>query len=265
MLILTFVSYLLLGSVAGCVGALLGIGGGVIIVPSLVLIFSFLGFPENQIMHIAIGTSLSAMVINTLASTYFHHKKNSVEWKVILRFLIGIAIGAFIGIYVAHDLDSDTLQKVFGIFACLIGLTFFKPLQVSGETRKVPGVVVCTLIGIAVAFLANLLGLGGGFFMFPIFLYFHFSGQKAAGTSSATSFLMSLSGSIGYLISASAAPSIPGCYGYIYLPAFLALSVSCLIASFYGVKLAHSMSLKRVRQVFAVTLLSIGLLMFFIH
>ncbi len=255
--------YLVIGSLAGLIGSLLGIGGGVLIVPSLLLIFSFSNFPPDYMMHTAIGTSLYAMVVNTFASTYFHHRKNSVVWGVVFRLILGIALGAIIGNLVAEKLSSNALQRIFGIFACLIGLTFFKPIKVPLETRKLPGFFVWTLIGTGVSSLANLLGLGGGFFMFPIFLHFHLTGQKAAGTSSATSFFISLGGAIGYLISANKDPVIPGCFGYVYLPAFLALSFSCVVASFFGVKIAHGLPLHRIRQIFASTLVSIGFLMIF--
>ncbi len=97
----------------------------------------------------------------------------------------------------ARQLSTHSLQYVFGIFACLLGIFFIKPLKTTLETHEIPSFFLFTLIGIGVACLSNLLGLGGGFFMLPIFLYFHFQGKKAIGTSSATSFLISLGGSIG--------------------------------------------------------------------
>ena len=255
--------YFAVGSIAGISGALLGIGGGAITVPALLVIFSFLDFPKDYIMHIAIGTSLSSMTINTLAATYFHHRKKSVAWTAIRRMFLGIAIGSFAGAFIARELSSHSLQAIFGVFACLLGLSFIKPLKEVPESDTVPSFLVFTFIGIGVACLANLLGLGGGFFMLPILFYFHFNGKKAIGTSSATSFLISLGGSIGYLVSTTESPNIPGCFGYIYLPAFITISLGSLIASFYGVKLAHSLPINVIRKIFAFTIISVGLLMIF--
>ncbi len=254
--------YLIIGAVAGIVGGLLGIGGGSITVPALLLVFSFLGFPEDHIMHIAIGTSLCSMVINTSAATFFHHRKGAVVWEAIRHIVLGIILGSFLGAFLARDLSSDFLKELFGVFACLIGLIFVKPTnKVIDETHKMPGFFVFSLIGIGVATLANLLGIGGGFFMLPLLMYFRFNEKKAIATSSATTLLISLGGAIGYLVSAGKEIPIPGCFGYVYIPAFLAISVSSLFASFYGVKFAHALPAPLLRKIFAAMMIGIGLLM----
>jgi hypothetical protein len=126
-----------------------------------------------------------------------------------------------------------------------------------------PSFFVFSLIGTGVATLSNLLGIGGGFFMVPLLLYFRFNEKKAIATSSATSFLISLGGAIGYLISADKEMGIPGCFGYVYIPAFLAISASSLFCSFYGVKLAHALPSSIIRKIFAAMMIGIGLLMIF--
>lgn len=253
--------YIVVGAIAGLLGALLGIGGGSITVPALLLIFSYLGFPHNYVMHIAIGTSLSAMVINSLAATYFHHKKHGVVWKAVERILLGILLGSFVGTVIAKELSSNFLQILFGILACLMGLILIKSDTNSSEHHKMPNFFIFNIFGFGIATIANLLGVGGGFFMNPLLLYFRFKAKLAIGTSSATSCLISIGGALGYVFSTKKGINFPNCFGYIYIPAFLAIGLSSLIASFYGVKLVQSLSSNALRKIFALSMVVIGLSM----
>ncbi|MCH9622089.1 MAG: hypothetical protein S4CHLAM20_15240 [Chlamydiia bacterium] len=262
-ILLSVFFYFIIGVLAGVTGALLGIGGGAITVPALFFVFTILGFPKDSIMHIAIGTSLSSMAINTLAATYFHNKKKSVVWLAVGRMLIGIIIGTILGSLVARELSTSLLKIIFGVFACLLGLTLIKPIKEITEAKSIPSFLTFTIIGLGVAFLANILGLGGGFFMVPIFFLFHFHGRKAIGTSSATSFLISLGGTIGYLFSAKESLNMPGCIGYIYIPAFVIIGLTSLVFSSLGVKLAHSLPINFIRKIFAVVIILVGLAMIF--
>ncbi|MBX9924198.1 MAG: sulfite exporter TauE/SafE family protein [Rhabdochlamydiaceae bacterium] len=256
-----FPCYLLIGVISGTLGALLGIGGGTITVPALLLLFSWEAFPEQHMMHMAIGTSLAAMVVNTFSATYFHNKKRSVDWKIAHKSLLGILLGCFIGAGIAKGLPSDLLKTFFGFFACFIGITFIKSARVSPRQNSLPSYGIWTLISGGISTLSNLLGIGGGFLMVPSLLYFHTPEKRAIGTSCATSCLISLGGAIGYFLASRSQECISGCLGYIYLPAFLLISFGSLFASFYGVKLAHSIPSKLLRKIFATTMIGIGLLM----
>jgi uncharacterized membrane protein YfcA len=262
-MILSILIYLIIGLAAGFMGGLLGIGGGAIIVPSLMIAFTYLGFPKESIMHIAIGTSLSSMVINTSLATYFHHRKKNVVWVAIGRLTLGIIIGSFTGTFIARELSTDLLKTIFGAFACIIGLLFIKPLKDSPGAVTMQGFWTFSITGFCAAFLGSLLGLGGGFIMLPILFYFHFHGKKAIGTTSASSFLISLCGTTGYLLTDFGDLNIPWCYGYIYLPAFLTIALGSLFASFYGVKLAHILPINVIRRIFAVFIIIIGLTMIY--
>ena len=130
--------YLLIGVISGTLGALLGIGGGSVTVPALLLIFSWGAFPEQHTMHLAVGTSLAAMVINTVFATYFHNKKRSVDWRIVRKSLLGIVTGCILGSGIAVYLSSDTLKTFFGFFACFIGLTFIKSARLSPKRNSLP-------------------------------------------------------------------------------------------------------------------------------
>ena len=261
--LLSIILYLVIGVFAGLAGALLGIGGGVITVPALLFVFSLMNFPEASVMHIAIATSLSAMVLNTLSSTYFHHVKRSVQWKYFLRLVPGIVIGSIAGALIAGSLPSHLLKVFFGFFACLIGFVFVKPIKATIEKHKLPSFPMFILIGTIIACLADLLGIGGGLFIVPILLYYQLTEKKAIGTAVASSCLISFLGALSYLFFLEKNIEIPGCFGSIYLPAFLAISVSGIVSSFYGVKLAHALSPKTLRKTFSAVMVAIGLLMIF--
>jgi uncharacterized membrane protein YfcA len=261
MLLFFLFAYLLIGLISGTLGALLGIGGGSITVPSLLLLFSLGTFPELHIMHMAIGTSLAAMVLNTFFATYFHNKRRSVNWFIVRKSVLGIVFGSFIGAGIAKNVSSDLLKTFFGFFACFIGVTFIKSARVSPQRNTLPSLGIWTGISTGIAALSNLLGIGGGFLMVPSLLYFHTPEKKAIGTSCATSGLISLGGAIGYFLASQSQECISGCLGYIYFPAFLFISLGSLFSSFYGVKLAHSLSSILLRKIFAVTMICIGLLM----
>lgn len=253
--------YIMVGALAGIFSGLLGIGGGVITVPALSLIFTLSGFPKEYVMHVAIGTSLSSMAVNTFSATYFHHKKQGVVWKIIRRLLPGIVLGTVCGAFLSTKVSSDFLEDLFGGFACLIGLFFAKRFQpIEGEST-LPGLVFLSAVGWSVACLANLLGIGGGMFMLPIFLYFHIQEKKAVATSSAVSFLISLGGAISYFLSSRKGLEISGCLGSVYLPAFFLISASSFFASSYGVSLAHKLPSSTLRKVFAAMMVCVGLWM----
>jgi uncharacterized protein len=254
-------AYILIGAISGTMGALLGIGGGSITVPALLLIFSLGTFPDQHLMHMAIGTSLAAMVINTLFATYFHHKKHSVDWQIVRKSLLGIVLGCLIGSGLAKDLSSDFLQIAFGFFACFMGITFIKKAKLSAYQNALPSYGIWTFLSTGISTVSNLLGIGGGFLMVPSLLYFHTQEKRAIGTSCATSCLISLGGAIGYFLASRNEECISGCLGYIYFPAFLLISFGSLFASFYGVKLAHSLPSKILRRIFAGTVIIIGIVM----
>ena len=263
MLLFFLCAYLIIGLISGTLGALLGIGGGAITVPCLLLLFSWAAFPEDQVIHIAIGTSLAAMVINTFFATYFHNKKHSVDWQIIRKSLLGILLGSILGAALSKILPGSFLKTCFGFLACFIGITFIKSAKVSSRQTSLPPTKIWVAISGTIATISNLLGIGGGFFMVPSLLYFHTPEKKAIGTSCATSCLISLTGSLSYMLASGNTDYISGCFGDIYFPAFFMISLGSLFASFYGVKLAHAISSKLLRKIFALTMICIGLSMVF--
>lgn len=260
MTFLAISAYILTGAVAGIVGGLLGIGGGVIIVPSLLFLLSFSDFPKENLMHIAIGTSLACSSLNALAATYFHNKHKKVDWFAIYKIIPGVATGSILGSFIAVHVSSSLLQLIFGVFLLCLSFYFMKFKKAIKEAAVIhPKIIVFSLWGSLVSCLSNLLGIGGGIFMVPLLTFYHFSSRTIIGTSSCLSFFISFFGTLFFLYKAYF--STLGASGYIYLPAFLIIGISGTCTAFYGVKLAQILPSSVTRKIFAIFVGIVGILM----
>ncbi|MBM3198245.1 MAG: sulfite exporter TauE/SafE family protein, partial [Chlamydiae bacterium] len=233
--------YLTIGVFAGLSSGLLGIGGGTITVPLLLWTFSFFSFPTNSLMHMAIGTSLASMVCNTLSALYFHYKKGNVSFAFLLPLLPGLLLGSLLGTLVVREFSSAFLRILFGLFSCYIGLLFYKQKNQKNFAKTSKSQVpIASWVTFVISFFANLLGVGGGSFLLPLLLYKNIKPSYAIGNSAACSFFISLLGTLGYsLLQTPESPFIPHTIGCIYLPAFISISLSSSIASYFGTKLSQ--------------------------
>lgn len=254
--------YLVIGAGAGVIGGLLGIGGGVIVVPSLLFVFSLLGLPKDHIMHLVIGTSLACTAINALSATYFHNKHKKVDWLVVGKILPGVVLGSLGGSLMAKSVPGHFLQVIFGAFALCFSIHLIRSQLSLVKKRTIhPKMRVLSTWGFLVSCLSNLLGVGGGIFMVPLLTHYHFNARKVIGTSSCLSFCVSFLGALLFLRKTEFIT--PLSYGYIYLPAFFAIAVSGSITSIYGVKLAQRLSISLIRKIFAFAMFSVGVFMIF--
>ena len=171
-MILAIILYAILGSISGLLAGLLGISGGVVTVPCLFFIFRLLDFPLAFSMQVAIGTSLAAMVFNAFSSTWAHSRKKGVVWDLFKGMLLGIILSSLLGAYFGDLLSSLLLELLFGIFACLLGIQFLHPFFLLKASRqKTPNKVRLSLYGLTIAFISNILGIGGGVITVPTLLY----------------------------------------------------------------------------------------------
>lgn len=263
MVITALFAFLTVGIIAGLIAGLLGLSGGVVTVPCLVLIFHFLGFQQDLIMHMAIGTSLSAMILTGIASTLAHHWHKGVVWNIVLIMIPGIIVGCLLGAYLAHFLSGILLQILFGMFICSLGAYLLLQKKKTAKQHKKPHQTMYTWYGVGIGTLASLLGIGGGVFMVPLLISNRFTEAKAVGTSAATSLLITSFASLAYLFYGLNAVKQPWSFGYIYLPAFAAIGVATIVFAPIGARIAHKMDGKLLRKVFAGTLVFIGILMIF--
>jgi len=262
---LALVIYVLIGGIAGLLAGLLGISGGVITVPCLMFVFRFLDFPSDILIHMAIGTSLSAMVFNAITSAWAHERRGAVLWKLVIPMVPGLLLGSIIGSLVARVLPDLILKEIFAIFECLIGIYFFLPYKEKTyeDLFPMPRQLGLNLIGFGIGGLSSLLGIGGGIITVPILLAIQVPVKKAIGTSAATGFLITLTAAIAYLFFGLGKVTHADSIGYLYLPAFLIISIVTAFTAPYGAKLAHVLPTPLLRRIFAVALFLAGILMFF--
>jgi len=254
-------AFIATGLAAGILAGLLGIGGGVVTIPCLILTFHFLKVPHHLIMHLAIGTSLAAMIFNTFSSSYSHYRKNGVIFSIVSPMALGVLVGSFIGAMLAKVLPGNLLQIIFGVFECLVGLKFLLPEKPLKQTRKMPKFFGLTVISLVVSSISTMLGIGGGLLNVPVLTHYHVPLKKAIGTSSALSFLISLIGAIYFLVLNAGSTDFPGTVGFIFIPAFIVISIVALLSAPWGVKLAHVLPTDILRRVFGVVLVLAGIAM----
>jgi uncharacterized membrane protein YfcA len=251
--------YLVLGCFAGLMAGLLGIGGGLIIVPALAALFRMQGIQPDIIMHLAIGTSLATIVITSVSSVYAHHKHGAVIWPVFWRLAPGIVIGALIGAWSADALRSGTLQMVFGGFVLLVALQMLSGFRPSSE-RGIPGVTGLLLSGGMIGAVSAVVGIGGGSLTVPFLSYCNTMMRKAVATSAACGLPIAIAGAAGFVVTGWSHASLPVfAYGYVYAPAAVAIVMTSVLFAPVGAHLAHRLPTAALKKFFALFLLLVGL------
>jgi uncharacterized membrane protein YfcA len=250
--------YVLVGAIAGVLAGLLGIGGGLVIVPMLVLCFSRQGISDAVIMHVALGTSLASIMFTSVSSFRAHHKRGAVHWIVVRKIVIGIFTGTFIGSCIAAQLSTRFLKGFFVVFLYYVAfqlLTNKKPKP----SRQIPGHLAMFGVGNVIGVVSSLVGIGGGTLSVPFMIWCNMAVHHAIGTSAAIGFPIAIAGTIGYIINGLNATGLPSLsVGYVYLPALAGIVVTSMLTAPLGVRLAHSLPVDRLKRVFAVLLLAMG-------
>ena len=250
--------YMLVGAVAGILAGLLGIGGGLVIVPMLIFCFVRQGIPDAIIMHLALGTSLASIMFTAVSSFWAHHKRGAVHWDIVRKILIGIFTGTFIGSCIAAQLSTRFLKGFFVVFLYYVAvqmLTNKKPKP----SRQVPGYTGMFGVGNVIGIVSSLVGIGGGTLSVPFMLWCNIPVHHAIGTSAAIGFPIAIAGTVGYIYNGLKATDLPlYSIGYIYLPALVGIVLTSVLTAPLGVRLAHSLPVNRLKRVFAILLLVVG-------
>ena len=259
-----YLIYVAIGVFAGFLSGLLGISGGVLTVPLLVTTFGMIGFPDENSMHVAIGTSLAAMVFNSISSSRAHIKRKGVVWPLVLKMIPGIVVGVVFGAFTAYLLSDEILESVFALFLLLLSLYYFFKKEPHAGEHKLPKSPVLVGLGAIVGYISNILGVGGGIFCVPLFTYFRLPFVKAIGTSIIAGFVISFLGAVSYLFfGMNVKIPYPHVYGYIYLPAFLIIGVISFFIAPYGARISHAIPHNYLRKAFAVLLLLMSSFVYF--
>lgn len=247
-------SYVLLGLASGFIAGLFGVGGGLTIVPILLLLFQAQGFPDAQIMHLALGTAMATIVVTSISSMRAHHRQGGVRWDIFRSMAPGLVGGTLLGSLFASRVPTDAMAMVFTLivyWAALQMLLDIKPKP----TRQLPGSGGLLGVGGLIGSVSSLVAAGGGFLSVPFMVLCNVPVRQAVGTSAALGFPIAAAGVVGYIAGGWGLADLPGPHlGFVYLPAFIGVVVSTVFMAPVGAKLAHRLPVKQLKRAFGVML-----------
>ncbi len=252
--------YLLTGACAGALSGLFGIGGGVIVIPALAWIFAHEGFAPDNVMHMAVATSLAVMIMTTLSGVIAHHRQQTVRWDFFSGMWLLLIIGSVLGVALARFLPAATLRLFFAAFLCYVGLRLFLSKYAAQQRAVSPAACSLRFISLLTGTLAGILGISGGVVLGPFFLRHGFSVAEAAGTSIICGFLIALSATASFWLMGL---HLPHGVSYLYWPAFFSVAVASVIAAPLGARLGKIVPREMSRCVFAILLFVIAGTLFF--
>ncbi|WP_237058005.1 sulfite exporter TauE/SafE family protein [Microbulbifer sediminum] len=260
----TLLVYLAVGAVAGTIAGLFGVGGGLVIVPALVLVFAAQGISPEILTHMAVATSLATIVITSVSSIRTHHLKGAVDWRVFRLMAPGILLGSWLGGVTAHLLPGAWLQMLIGIFAvaiaCKMWLDGLRSVPLPEDGGRLPGGGILSGAGGVIGWASAIFGIGGGSLTVPFLSRCHVQIQRAVATSAACGLPIAVAGAISFAVQGSSAPLLPDwSTGYIYWPAFLGIVLASAIFARFGALLAHRLSPPLLKNCFGGLLFVIGL------
>jgi uncharacterized membrane protein YfcA len=252
--------YLALGAAAGLLAGLLGVGGGLVIVASLVYVLPWQGIPEAQAMHVALATSLASIVLTGLSSARAHNTRGSVLWPSVAWLVPGLLVGGLIGARFATLLSGDALRGFVAGFCYLAGLQLAAGgVRGQGERLDPPRGPGLTVAGTGIGATSALVGIGGGSLTVPLLVWRGVAPVRAVGTSSACGVAIALASAAGYIGYGPAPGVLPsGSIGYVYLPAAAGIAAASVLAAPWGTRLAHRLSGTALKRVFALFLVAAG-------
>lgn len=257
-----WIIYLLTGGFVGFFAGLLGIGGGLIIVPVLIALFTAQDFPADRIIHMALGTTMATIIFTSMASLRTHHRHGAVNWQIVKNISPGIVLGTLAGATLAGSLTGQFLSLIFVIFifyAATQMLLQFRPSAIF----QLPGKFGMFLAGSIIGALSSLVAIGGGLLSIPFLSLCNVRLQHAIGTAAAIGFPIALAGTAGYIANGILhGGNLPQySLGYVYLPALTMLVAASMLTAPLGAKLTHSTKTAILRGIFVVLLYSLGIKM----
>ncbi len=254
-------AYLAIGVTVGFLAGLFGIGGGMIMVPMLVFVFTAKGFPAEHMMHLSLATSMATIVFTSLSSVRAHHRHGAVDWRVAWAMAPGIVAGALAATLAAGFVPTRPLAIFF------TGFMFYAATQMFIEvkpkpSRQLPGAAGLFGAGAVIGGLSSVLAAGGAFLSIPFLAWCNLSLKRAIGTAAANGFPIAVAGTAGYVLNGLRVEGLPeGSLGYVYLPALAIIVAASMPLAPVGARLAHRLPVKRLRSVFALMLFGLALRM----
>lgn len=263
-LVLFAAGLLATGIVAGLIAGLLGVGGGIVIVPVLFHVFTMLGIDESVRMHLAVGTSLATIIPTSIRSVRAHHKKGAVDWSIIKAWALPMLIGVAVGTALAAYVTGTALTAVFASVALLVAFNMAFGREEWRLGSQLPGKAAQGSIASVIGGLSAMMGIGGGTFGVSVMTLYGRPIHQAVATSAGLGLLISVPGTIGFIIGGWNAEGLPpASVGYVNLIGFALIVPATILAAPWGANLAHAISRVTLARAFACFLLITSLRMFY--
>lgn len=244
-------SYLALGAFTGFFAGMLGIGGGLVMVPALTMMFAAQGFAAGEVLHLALGTSMATIFFTSLSSLRAHHEHGAVLWPVVGRITPGILFGTLVGTLFAAQVPSRPLAVFFAFFVLFVAVQMIANLKPKAA-RELPGTFGVLSVGAGIGAVSSLVAIGGGALTVPFLTWCNVRVQHAIGTSAAVGFPIALGGSLGYIFNGwSHAGLPPSSLGFVYVPGLVWLVAASMLTAPVGAKTAHRLPVATLKRIFA--------------
>jgi uncharacterized protein len=253
---------IVLGAATGFLAGLLGIGGGMIMVPFITTLLSSRGFSAELAVKCAIATSLTTIIFTSVSSVRAHHKRGAVRWDVVKMLSPGIFIGALVGASFASTLRGPALAICFAVFVSTSATQMLFDKKPAGA-RSLPGSAGLLGAGGIIGGLSSIVGAGGGFISVPFMTWCNVPLQKAVATSAALGFPIALAGGLGYLLASAPAGLPPGTWGFVYIPALVSIAAASVITAPLGAAAAHKLPTRVLKKIFAIVLYALAAYMLY--
>jgi uncharacterized membrane protein YfcA len=253
-----------LGAVIGFAAGLLGIGGGMLLVPFLTMLLPLAGVPAELVVHAAIATSMATIVFTSMSSLRAHHKHGAIRWAIVSVMGPGLILGGILsGGAVFSYLSGAWLSLVFAVFVAYSAAKMLMG-KAPPSTNVMPGKAATAGAGVGIGFVSGLLGAGGGFLSVPFMVRGNIPMHSAVATSAALGFFIAIANSAGYIFSGMQQTSgQPGMVGFIFWPALVVVSALSVLTAPLGARCAHSLPVKSLKRVFACLLFSLAAYMLY--
>lgn len=256
-----FVAYIALGLVVGFVAGLLGVGGGLIIVPVLIALFQAYAMGVGVEPQLALGTSLASILFTAVASMRAHHRHGAVDWSLVRRIAPGIIVGTLLGAVLASRMSPNVLKIFFTLFLFYAATQMwldFKPRP----HRNLPGIPGTTLAGGIIGSVSSWVGIGGGTLSVPFMLWHNVPLHRAIATSAAIGFPIAVAGALGYGLAGRGVANLPDySLGFIYLPALAGIVLGSVLTAPVGARTAHTLPVRPLKKIFALLLYALAIRM----
>jgi len=262
--ILLAAAMLVTGGVGGLLAGLLGVGGGIVIVPVMEAALTYLGVDEAIRMHVAVATSLATIIPTSIASSRAHHRRKAVDFELVRRWALFVLLGAFAGTVIASQVHSNVLAIIFAIVALIVAVKMILPLEGRTIADDIPEGVLVPVIPTSIGAVSSMMGIGGGTLSVAILTLFNQPIHRAVGTAALFGLAISLPGTVGFMISGLDDPRVPpGSIGYVNFIGFALISPMTFLAAPLGADIAHRLSRRNLGLLFGAFLVIVAVRMFY--